>query len=53
MADAIITSEVTSLIDKFKALLDTKDDLAEQTKKNNVEVIECRDALERMTGNAE
>lgn len=53
MADAIITSEVTSLIDKFKALLDTKDDLAEQTKKNNAEVIECRDALAQAMLDAE
>lgn len=53
MADSIITAEVTSLIDRFKELLDTKDDLAEQTKKNNAEVIECRDALAQAMIDAE
>jgi hypothetical protein len=53
MADAIITAEITSLIDQFKALLDAKDDLAEQTKRNNTEVIEYRDKLAQAMLDAE
>lgn len=45
MADPIITAEVTTLIDRFKDLLDRKEELAEETKHNNAEVIECRDKL--------
>lgn len=45
MADQIITAEVTTLIDRFKALLDRKEELADETKRNNAEVIECRDKL--------
>lgn len=53
MADAIITAEITSLIDQFKALLDAKDDLAEQTKRNNTEVIEYLDKLAQAMVDAE
>lgn len=45
MSENIITAEVTGLIDRFKELLDQKETLAEQTKKNNAEVIEVRDKL--------
>lgn len=46
MADnPIITAEVTDLIDRFKDLLDTKDRLADETKRNNAEVAQCREQL--------
>lgn len=45
MADQIITAEITELIDKYKALLDRKEELADETKRNNAEVTECRDQL--------
>lgn len=46
MADTpTIAAEVTELIDQYKALLDTKEELADKTKRNNAEVTECRDKL--------
>lgn len=45
MADQIITAEITELIDRYKALLDRKEELAEETKRNNADVTECRDQL--------
>lgn len=45
MADQIITAEITELIDRYKALLDRKEELAEETKRNNADVAECRDQL--------
>lgn len=45
--------EVTELIDRFKQLLDKKDQLAEQTKENNAAVIECRDRLAQAMVDAE
>jgi len=38
-------NEIKALIEAYKALLETKDDLAAQTKENNQAVIEARDAL--------
>lgn len=53
MADQIITEEITELIDKFKALLERKEELAEETKRNNADVLECRDKLAQAMLDAE
>ena len=45
MADTFISSEILDLIDQFKAALEEKDTLAEQTKRNNAAVIELRGKL--------
>lgn len=45
MEETNTIKEVADLIDRFKLLLDQKDQLAEQTKQNNAAVIECRDQL--------
>ncbi len=54
MADKdTISTEVTALIDRYKALLDEKDRLADATKRNNAEVIQCRDRLAQAMVEAE
>lgn len=54
MADKdTISTEVTALIDRYKALLDEKDRLADATKRNNAEVIQCRDGLAQAMVEAE
>ena len=53
MADQIITTEITELIDQYKTLLDRKEELAEETKRNNADVTECRDQLAQAMLDAE
>lgn len=53
MADTFISSEILDLIDQFKAALEEKDTLAEQTKRNNAAVIELRDKLAQAMVDAE
>lgn len=48
-----IATEITDLIDRYKALLDTKEALADQTKRNNAEVLQCRDQLAQAMLDAE
>ena len=53
MADTFISSEILDLIDQFKAALEEKDTLAEQTKRNNAAVIDLRDKLAQAMVDAE
>lgn len=53
MADTFISSEILDLIDQFKAALEEKDALAEQTKRNNAAVIDLRDKLAQAMVDAE
>ena len=53
MADQIITTEITELIDQYKTLLDRKEELADETKRNNADVTECRDQLAQAMLDAE
>lgn len=53
MEESIISNEILTLIDQFKAALEEKDSLAEATKKNNAEVIDLRDKLAQAMIDAE
>lgn len=45
--------DIITLIDEYKALLDVKDDLAEQTKENNKKIEDARNALSQAMIDAE
>lgn len=45
--------DILQKIDAYRALLDRKDELAEETKQNNLDVQKCRDELAQMMLEAE